>query len=144
MFGIQRPAQLVCVGYHRCYFCSECCISGKSMVARRVNRLLALPMNAGHDAGQAATAVFQDFGMTPRGSEPIACQLWWGVLNHLYHSFSHYPKFMTIDKDRNKDRCKYRQHCVVWICDPEAIKLTQNCICLPIRVSFSFFRLCHM
>jgi len=52
MFGIQRPAQLVCVGDHHCYFCSECCIGGKSMVTRRVNRLLALPMNASLDRPQ--------------------------------------------------------------------------------------------
>jgi len=40
------------------------------MGARHVNFLLALSINAKHEAGPAAIAVFQDFGMTTSGTEP--------------------------------------------------------------------------
>ena len=48
-----------------------------------------------------------------------------------WYSFGHYPKFMTIGKDRNKDRFKNWQLCDVWklpFCDYRPIKLTQNCV----------------
>ena len=55
-----------------------------------------------------------------------------------------YPRFMTTDEDRNKDRFKNWQLCGVWMlpcCDHKAIRLTQNCVRFPIRVSVSLFRL---
>ena len=48
------------------------------------------------------------------------------------HSFSHYPRFMDIGENRNKDRFKNWQLCGVRklpFCDHRAIKLTQNCVC---------------
>jgi len=59
MFGLHCPVQLVCVGDHRCCFCSKWCIGGKSMGARHVNFLLALSINAKHEAGPAATLFFK-------------------------------------------------------------------------------------
>jgi len=37
-----------------------------------------------HEAGQAASPVFQVIGMTRPGIEP--CLLWWCMLNQLHHS----------------------------------------------------------
>jgi len=45
----------------------------------------------------------------------------------------HYPRFMTIGKDRNKDRFENWQLWSVWklpFCAHRAIKLTQNCVSL--------------
>ena len=48
----------------------ECGICGESMVARRVNYFLHPPINAEHEAGQAASTFFQFFGMTRPRIEP--------------------------------------------------------------------------
>jgi len=54
----------------RGYFRSESCTDGESMAARCVNRSLP-PIKAEHEAGQGACTVFQVFGMTRPGIEPI-------------------------------------------------------------------------
>jgi len=72
---------------------------------------------------------------------------------HLRYYIGHYPRFMTIGKDRNKDQFQNWQLYSVWklpfcdhraiklpFCDHRAIKLTQNCIYLTNPCYQSVFR----
>ena len=59
----------------RGYFRSECCTSGESVTAPRVNRSVHSTLNTEHEAGQATSTVFMSSVWPDRGSNQ-AYQLW--------------------------------------------------------------------